>query len=107
MSAPARIFPSPVAKQWGRVPEGRVRALRLQSERLLRSSHLARKSPHPASRLREAEAASLRRSKVGHLPPCFAREKGKRGRGVHESSVPRHPNQQNRQGPEARFRNAQ
>ena len=29
---------------------------------------LSRKSPHPASRLREAEA-SLRRSKVGHLLP--------------------------------------
>jgi hypothetical protein len=53
--------PSPVAKQWERVPEGRVRALGFSKEYSLRSAYISRKSPHPA---------------FGHLLPCCAREKG-------------------------------
>src|SRR5436853_325276 len=57
-------FPPLPSAGWERVPEGRVRALRFQGEKLLKSSHVARKSPHPA---------------FGHLLPCFAREKGSVG----------------------------
>ena len=69
----------PPSEGWERVPdragEGSLSAKGMR----LDSSRASRKSPHPASRLREAEA-SLRRSKVGHLLlPRFAREKGKQG----------------------------
>src|SRR5216117_2456234 len=47
---PLQLSPSPVAKQWERLPEGRVRALCLSKERSLSSEHTARKSPHPRLR---------------------------------------------------------
>jgi len=46
-SEPSPSSPSPVAKQWERVAEGRVRALCFSKECSSRSENTARKSPHP------------------------------------------------------------
>src|SRR5436190_3915649 len=45
--APSRHSPSPVAKQWERVAEGRVRALSLTEKSISRAFLLWIKSPHP------------------------------------------------------------
>src|SRR5690349_6117239 len=56
-----QFSPSPVAQQWERVAEGRVRALCRHEAVLFGASHISRKSPHPP---------------FGHLLPSFGREKG-------------------------------